>query len=394
MFRETDGLAGNSDDAVKTWVDARISIDPTATNGITEPHTFTVTVAVNNGSGWGAPADGTIVTVTLTDAGGASSYYISTGNTCSTTGTQSGTCSVTFTSDTAGTTTGHAAVDVTVGGVPLHRETDGNASNSGDAVKTWVAGSLIWHKIDGDTGLALGGATFEVCRTHDRFDIDIDDECQTVLDNAAPDEDPADGEFLMTGLRLGTWTIQETAPPPTYTGDLTIVETLVLTIEFPDGEVVEPWINWPRFEGCSPGWWKSAGVGAYDQASDPLAIAVNEAVLAEWHGGGAPLGWTFDGTTTSLFRDAFNLTEAQMVARGLDPSLTILGAVELGGGNFDALARQGTAALLNSLSVNYLYTASSVLQLVHDALITGNLGTLVDDFNEASNEDHGSCPTG
>ena len=38
--------------------------------------------------------------------------------------------------------------------------------NSGDAVKEFVDGSLAWFKND-DTGTRLGGATFEVCRTHD-----------------------------------------------------------------------------------------------------------------------------------------------------------------------------------------------------------------------------------
>jgi hypothetical protein len=281
-------------------------------------------------------------------------------------------------------------VDVTVGSVPLHRETDGVAPNSDDAVKTWVAGSLVWHKIDGDTLLPLGGATFEVCRTYDRFGTVVADECQTVLDNTAPDEDPAAGEFLMTGLRLGTWTIQETVPPPTYTGDLTIVETLVLTIELPDGEVVEPWINWPPFEGCTPGWWKNAGVGAYDEPGDALALAVTQAVADYWYGGTPPVG--FDGTNTALFRDAFSLTGAQM--QGLPADLTLLEAVQRGGGGFNALARHGTSGLLNSVSVNYGFTANQVLQDVHDAFVSGVLGTLIDDLNEANKRDHGSCPTG
>jgi hypothetical protein len=150
----------------------------------------------------------------------------------------------------------------------------------------------------------------------------------------------------------------------------------------------------PAGEGCTPGWWKNQGVGAYDDPTDALAMAVNQAVLDYWYGGVAPIGWTFDGTTDSLFRDAFNLTEAQMQARGLDADLTLLEAIELGGGGFKALARHGTAALLNSLSVNYEFSADEVLQDVHDAFVSGNLGTLIDDFNEANNQDHSSCPTG
>ncbi len=376
-------------------MDAKILIEPTATNGITEPHTFTVTVAIDDGSGWASPVDGTKPVVTLTDALGASHYYTGTGNTCATAGTVSGTCTVTFSSDTAGTTTGHAAIDVTVSGLPLHRETDGVSPNSGDAVKTWVAGSLVWHKVD-DMGAPLGGATFQVCRTHDRFDpgSDVTGECVTVLDDGPLDENKTPGEFLMTGLKLGRWIIQETVPPPTYTGDLTIIKTLELSIGSPDGEVVEPWINYPPLEGCTPGWWKNAGLGAWNEVGDALSQAVTQAVLDEWHGGIAPPGWTFDGTHESLFRDAFNLSEAEMTARGLDPGLTLLAAVELGGGNFKALARHGTSSLLNSLSVDFAYTETQVLQLVHDAFISGNIGTLIDDLNEASNKDHGSCPVG
>src|SRR6185436_20565854 len=44
LVRQTDGIDDNSGDAVKTFVDAKISITPNATNEVGEPHTFTVTV--------------------------------------------------------------------------------------------------------------------------------------------------------------------------------------------------------------------------------------------------------------------------------------------------------------------------------------------------------------
>jgi hypothetical protein len=317
-----------------------------------------------------------------------------TGGTCETTVTDgSGQCTIIVNSDVAGSITVGASVALDLGltsGATVDRSTDGTGSNSGPATKTWVAGSLVWHKVD-DMGDPLGGATFEVCRTHDRFGVDIADECVSVLDNNAPDEDAADGEFLMTGLKLGTWTIQETAPPAGYTGDLTIVETLVLTIPSPDGEVTTPWVNYPPLEGCTPGWWKNQGLGAYDEAGDALAIAVTNAVADKWYGGTAPVG--FDGTTGSLFRVAFNLTVAEMEARGLDGGLTLLEAVELGGGDFNALARHGTSGLLNSLSVDYGFSANEVLDDVHDAFISGNIGSLVSDLDTANKRDHGSCPS-
>jgi uncharacterized repeat protein (TIGR01451 family) len=154
----------------------------------------------------------------------------------------------------------------------------------------------------------------------------------------------------------------------------------------------------PAGEGCTPGWWKNQGVGAYDEATDALAMAVESAVESYWGAGwiylGTAEGDAFEGTTDDLFRVAFNLTEQQMEARGLSADLTLLEAIELGGGGFKALARHGTAALLNSLSVNYEFSADEVLQDVHDAFVSGNLGTLIDDFNEANNQDHSSCPTG
>ena len=49
---ETDGVAPNSGDAVKTFVDANIQITPpSAINPVAKNHTFTGHVNVNKGSG-------------------------------------------------------------------------------------------------------------------------------------------------------------------------------------------------------------------------------------------------------------------------------------------------------------------------------------------------------
>ena len=63
LDRETDGSGGNSDDAVKTYVDARISINPDDTNAVGDDHTFTVVVEENDGTGW-AFAENESVTIT------------------------------------------------------------------------------------------------------------------------------------------------------------------------------------------------------------------------------------------------------------------------------------------------------------------------------------------
>jgi hypothetical protein len=67
VSRSTDGDAGNSDPATKTWVDARINDHPDGTNQVTNAHTFNVTTEANDGSGWAA-VSGTI-TATSTDFG-------------------------------------------------------------------------------------------------------------------------------------------------------------------------------------------------------------------------------------------------------------------------------------------------------------------------------------
>ena len=65
MTRTTNGTGANSGTASKVWVNARISIAPNATNEIGQPHTFTVTLEKDSGSGFG-PAAGEHVDVTLT----------------------------------------------------------------------------------------------------------------------------------------------------------------------------------------------------------------------------------------------------------------------------------------------------------------------------------------
>ena len=50
---QTNGQGQNGSDAVKTFVDARIHITPTATNRVGQPHTFTAFLEKNLGCGLG-----------------------------------------------------------------------------------------------------------------------------------------------------------------------------------------------------------------------------------------------------------------------------------------------------------------------------------------------------
>jgi len=139
----TDGTGENSDTATKTYVDARISIDPQqATNNVNEPHTFTVHVEENGGSGW-IDAENEYVEFSLVNNLAGASF---TGDDFCTTDSN-GECTVQINSATPGTVEVHAASTIAVGGLNLFRETDGIDDNSGNGVKTYIAGIIIVQKV-------------------------------------------------------------------------------------------------------------------------------------------------------------------------------------------------------------------------------------------------------
>ncbi len=250
VVRDTAGTAGpgGSDGADKRFVDAFITINPPlATNTVGDPHTFTVNVQQNSGNGAGFVdvPDGTIVTVTLTPSAGATISLID--DTCDGPGTVGGECTVTFTSSTSGTVTGHASVNLTIQGEAVSRQTDGIAPNSGDAVKHFVAGSIAWTKVD-NAGALQGGATFQVCQTH-TFTLPsgpfvdlVPDACVTVADNGAVDQDPANGKFLISGLSLGRYTVKETIAPLGFVADPDTV-TVELTPGNTEVTISEAFVN-------------------------------------------------------------------------------------------------------------------------------------------------------
>ena len=123
----------------KTWANAAITITPTATNEVGQPHTFTVTVLNDTGSGLLPVGAGEQCNVTLTNGNGAVATPAGPFNL---TTNASGQCAVTFTSATAGTVTGHASSMLSVGGINFTIQTDGTSPNSGDAVKTFVDANI------------------------------------------------------------------------------------------------------------------------------------------------------------------------------------------------------------------------------------------------------------
>src|SRR3954454_12471964 len=133
-----DGLPGDSADAHKDWVNARISIAPSATNEVGHAHTFTVTLQKDLGAGFVAAA-GETVTVTCTASNGATPTPAGpfTGTT-----NASGQFQVTVNSPLPGKDTCHAASTLTIDGATITVETNGQNGNSGDAVKTWVDANI------------------------------------------------------------------------------------------------------------------------------------------------------------------------------------------------------------------------------------------------------------
>lgn len=219
---------------------AKIAIAASATNGIGEPHTFTVTLQkdLDDGQGYRA-ASGEHVDVTLTPAGGAVVQIDAAASTCDNAGANTdanGQCTIKFTSNSGGTVTGSASATLTLNGSPVTVTTNGTGDNSSTVVKTFVAGTIRWLKHNASSQL-LGGAVFTVCRTDVWSSTlnggaggytDVTDVCFDVTDNvsgtdntSAPpaDRDGTAGEFELGGLILGKYTVKEKTAPAGYVLD-------------------------------------------------------------------------------------------------------------------------------------------------------------------------------
>ena len=115
-------------------------------------------------------------------------------------------------------------------------------------------------------------------------------------------------------------------------------------------------------EGCTPGYWKQP------QHFD---------------------SWPVPTTTT--------LADAGFTNTGLPAGTTLLEALSFQGGPTvqdakNILLRQAAAAYLNSLSIAYAFTTAEVVDMVNDALASGDRDTILDvkDVLDAAN--NGGCP--
>jgi hypothetical protein len=223
------------DTATVTYVSAFLSVIPDGEiNGIGEPHEFTVTVKENTGNGL-VGVEGVEPIITFI---GDPAQII--GN-CITDAT--GVCKFSIKSDIAGTYTVNVLVNYQFGTLTLTKDET--------VTKVYKDGSLSWTKVD-DVGQSLGGATFQICRTLDRFGNALVEgpECETVADKQSEndpietaDVDPNPGGFKVQNKALGTWTVQETIAPLGYQGDFSRVSEVVLTLDNLDPTIIEPWVN-------------------------------------------------------------------------------------------------------------------------------------------------------
>ena len=112
----------------------------------------------------------------------------------------------------------------------------------------------------------------------------------------------------------------------------------------------------PPSEGCTPGYWKQSQ-----------------------HFG----NWTAPYTPSTSFQSVFSVS-------GFG---TLLNALGLQGGGAQALARHGTAALLNAASsqVDYSMTTSQVITLVRTALQSGNATTIENAKNQLAALNESGC---
>jgi len=142
LTRATDATShgpGGNEGATKVYVDAFVTIGPSATNPVNVPHTFDVTVTAIQPSGVSLPVafDSVVASVSpapLSEASTCASPVVS-GNTAK--------CTLTINSDVPGTFTANVTAKVSIGGATLTRSTDKDVApagpgGSGPATKDYV----------------------------------------------------------------------------------------------------------------------------------------------------------------------------------------------------------------------------------------------------------------
>jgi hypothetical protein len=245
-------------------LDAIISIEETATNGITEPHTFTITATALGGTPNESASPNYHFTISTTLKQVKDGVEVdpvpdpTTGNTCSNPTVENAvtvSCTLTINSSTAATFKAYAEVTVKDYGttqLTATAATNGENGNSGPATKTYLDAGLRWEKVD-DSHPAkhIGGAVFTIERTMDRFgnELNPSDPIITDIEDCveAPctgyDKNPAAGSFRVDGLQFGTWKITETKAPDGYRMADPASQSVITDLNKPIGKLANAFVN-------------------------------------------------------------------------------------------------------------------------------------------------------
>ncbi|WEV69401.1 CshA/CshB family fibrillar adhesin-related protein [Bifidobacterium sp. ESL0775] len=110
-------------------------------------------------------------------------------------------------------------IEVTAGGAPVTVNSDGSfvAPPDVDVVVTLknvdMPGTLVWSRTDRFTGLLLRDSEWRLTGPHGEV-VDVQDCTEATC--TGMDQDPRPGQFRVTGLHWGGWTIAETRAPVGY----------------------------------------------------------------------------------------------------------------------------------------------------------------------------------
>lgn len=200
----TSGETGITRNAVKTWVDLRVRIDPQQdTNPLNEPHTFTISITQNLGNGvWLPITDG--VTATVTVAPQPIGFTL-TSDSCASSGTVNGECAVVINSSVAQFYTANAAVTVNVAGQTITRSTQGDQANlaaggSGPATKTYQEGAVVINKTVEPTYTRTFTWTIEKIATPDTLHIFDGDDASVSYRIVVTKSAGIDSDFTISGV--------------------------------------------------------------------------------------------------------------------------------------------------------------------------------------------------
>ena len=418
LTRSTDGVAPNSDAAVKTFVDAKITIEPDDTNEVGDDHTFKTIFWVDDGTDTDLDGEmgtfdrwnGADVEVTLTNQNGAMANPAGPFNGVTANIVGDGEFDVTFTSLTGGQVIGNATGSATVGGVLLTRSTDGVAPNSDAAVKTFVDAkitidpdgenpvndphtftTIVW--VDDGSGTDADGEMGNFDRFEDApVTVTLANQHGALADPPGPFDGITDvnGEYDVTFTSATAGTVIGHAVTEIIVGGVTLnretdgMETVPGSGTSNSDDAIKDFFV-EDFHGCTPGYWK-ANAANFARKPDKFGADTDGDPT---NGNEAPAGWAPTGvdpgdSLEDVGFDGFEVAEGD--------ETTFVDALNQGGGGENALMRHAAAAYLNAAHPDISYEGGSpqdVVDAVNAALASGDpdvIEDLKDQLDEWNNE--------